>query len=354
VNNSFLPKKKIPVGILGATGSVGQKFIELLVNHPWFEITALAASERSSNRTYKDAANWFLPIQIPDKIARMSVQNCEPVLDCKIVFSGLDSSVAGEIEKQFAQAGYIVVSNSKNHRMDADVPLLVPEINSQHLEIVKQQNYGDGKIVTNPNCSTIGLVVAIKPLLDNFEIEAINVVTLQAISGAGYPGVASLDILDNVLPFINEEEEKIETEPLKIFGKYEDGVIQNINLKISAQCNRVAVSDGHLECVSVSFNEKVSAEEIKKAWRNFSGEPQVLSLPSAPNRPIYYFEEEYHPQPKLHRNLENGMAVSIGRLRKCEIFDYKFTLLSHNTVRGAAGGAILNTELMLSKGYIDI
>ncbi len=344
--------EKIKVGILGATGSVGQKFIELLANHPWFEITALAASKRSSNKLYKDAANWFMQTKCPNFIANMQVQICKPNLDCEIVFSGLDSSVAGEVETEFAQAGYFVLSNAKNHRMDIDVPLLVPEINGEHLDIINSQKYGKGKIVTNPNCSTIGLVLALKPLLDNFGIEAVNVVTLQALSGAGYPGVASLDIVDNVLPFINGEEDKIETEPLKIFGQYEEGNVKHQNFKISAQCNRVAVTNGHLECVSISLSKKVSEKEIIKVWQDFSGEPQKLDLPSAPKNPLHYFYEDHYPQPRLHRNLDKGMSVSIGRLRNCNIFDFKFNVLSHNTIRGAAGGAILNAELMVKKGYI--
>ena len=345
-------KPKIPVGILGATGSVGQKFIELLTNHPWFEIAALAASDRSSNRSYREAVNWFMQTPILPSIAQLPVQRCEPNLDCKIVFSGLDSIVAGEIETKFAQAGYIVISNSKNHRFDADVPLLIPEVNSDHLEIVKHQKSGKGMIVTNPNCSTIGLVIALKPLIDNFGIEAVNVVTLQALSGAGYPGVPSLDCVDNVLPFINGEEKKIETEPLKILGKYQNGSIKNIDLKISAQCNRVPVLDGHLECVSVKLKTKATPDDIKNVWQNFSGEPQRLNLPFAPQKPIHYFEEDHFPQPKLHRNIDKGMAVSIGRLRECSIFDFKFVLLSHNTIRGAAGGAILNAELMKAKNYL--
>lgn len=344
-------KQKIPVGILGATGSVGQKFIALLTNHPWFEIKALAASERSSNRPYREAVNWFMQTPIPPSIAQMPVQRCEPALDCKIVFSGLDSSVAGEIETKFAQAGYIVISNSKNHRFDPDVPLLIPEVNSDHLELVKHQNYGRGMIVTNPNCSTIGLVIALKPIIDNFGIEAVNVVTLQALSGAGYPGVSALDCIDNVLPFIGGEEEKIKTEPLKILGNYENGKIKNIDLKISAQCNRVPVLDGHLECVSVKLKTKATLDDLKQVWHDFSGEPQRLYLPFAPQKPIHCFEEANFPQPKLHRNIDKGMAVSIGRLRECNIFDFKFVLLSHNTIRGAAGGAILNAELMKAKGY---
>jgi aspartate-semialdehyde dehydrogenase len=351
MNNSTSPRK-IPVGILGATGSVGQKFIELLANHPWFEITALAASERSSNKSYNDAANWFLPTKCPDFIAEMPVQVCKPNLNCEIVFSGLDSSVAGEIETEFANAGYIVLSNAKNHRMDDDVPLLIPEINSEHLALIKKQNFGRGKIVTNPNCSTIGLALVLKPLLDNFGIENVNVVTLQALSGAGYPGVASLDIIDNVLPFISGEEDKIETEPLKIFGQYEEGNIKYQNIKISALCNRVAVTDGHLECVSVSLSEKAAEKEIIKIWKEFTAEPQKLNLPSAPKNPLYYFQDDDYPQPRLHRNIDKGMAACIGRLRKCNIFDYKFNVLSHNTIRGAAGGAILNAELMIKKGYI--
>lgn len=353
MTNHLNQAEKIPVGILGATGSVGQKFIELLANHPWFEITALAASERSSGRAYQEAVNWFMQTPLPANIARMPVNQCESNLPCKIVFSGLDASVAGEIETKFAQAGYIVVSNARNHRMDPDVPLLIPEVNSDHLDIVKQQNYGGGLIVTNPNCSTIGLVIALKPLLDAFGIDAVHVVTLQALSGAGYPGLSSLDSLDNVLPFIRGEEEKMESEPRKIFGKYDGRAIRNIDLKISAQCNRVAVTDGHLECVSVKLKAKASPEDVKKAWQEFSGEPQKLKLPFAPKHLISYFEEENFPQPKLHRHIEKGMAISIGRLQECNVFDYKFVLLSHNTIRGAAGGAILNAELMVKKGYIQ-
>lgn len=352
MKNLSTRKEKIPVGILGATGSVGQKFVELLADHPWFEIAALAASERSSGRVYKDAANWFMQNPIPDNIAGMRVNRCEPGLPCRIVFSGLDASVAGEIETEFANAGYIVVSNARNHRMDSDVPLLIPEVNSDHLDIVTRQKYGKGMIVTNPNCSTIGFVIALKPLIDSFGIEAVNVVTLQALSGAGYPGVPALDSLDNVIPFIGGEEQKMESEPLKILGEYKNGAIRNIELKISAQCNRVPVSDGHLECVSVKLKKKAAIENLKAAWNDFSGEPQKLNLPFAPEHPIHYFEEDKFPQPKIHRNIDKGMAVSIGRLRACSIFDYKFILLAHNTIRGAAGGAILNAELMVSKGYI--
>jgi aspartate-semialdehyde dehydrogenase len=343
---------KIPVGVLGATGSVGQKFIELLSNHPWFDVAEVAASERSAGNLYKDAVNWILSSSIPQKVANLTVKNCIPNLESKIVFSGLDSSVAGGIEEDFAKKGYIVVSNSKNHRMDKDVPLLVPEINPSHLELVKIQNYNGGCIVTNPNCSTIGLVLALKPLYDNFGLDTVNVVTMQALSGAGYPGISSLDIIDNVIPYISGEESKLESEPLKILGNLNSHEILNTSFKISAQCNRVAVADGHLECVQVKLKNKASESDLIEAWNNFSGEPQKLKLPTAPVKPIYYFSEEKYPQPKIHRNLDKGMAVSVGRLRKDSLLDYKFVVLSHNTVRGAAGGAILCAELMIAKDYI--
>lgn len=345
-------KSKIPVGILGATGSVGQKFIALLSNHPWFEIAEVAASERSAGKLYKQAVNWILSTSLPDEVANLEVKECEPNLKSKIVFSGLDSGVAGPIEEAFAKNGYIVVSNSKNHRMDKDVPLLVPEINADHLELIKTQKYNGGCIVTNPNCSTIGMVIALKPLYDNFGLEEVNVVTMQALSGAGYPGVASLDIIDNVIPYISGEEPKLESEPLKILGHFKQNHIQDEDIKISAQCNRVAVIDGHLECVQVKLKKKATKEEIIKIWRNFSAEPQKYNLPTAPLHPIYYFDEDKYPQPRIHRDIDKGMAVSVGRLREDPLFDYKFVVLSHNTNRGAAGGAILCAELMKAKGYI--
>ena len=345
--------KKIPVGILGATGSVGQMFVNLMQNHPWFEIAELAASERSQDKKYSDAVNWVIPRPLPEHIGNMIVKACEPNLKCKIVFSGLDSKVAGEIESNFAKNGYIVISNSKNHRMFEDVPLLIPDINPDHLDLIRSQKYGKGAIITNPNCSTIGLCMALKPLADNFGLEAVNVVTMQAISGAGYPGVASLDIIDNVVPYIGDEEGKMEIEPLKILGSLTNGKVDFAKFKISAHCNRVAVIDGHTECVSVKLNKKATEEEIINAWRNYTSEPQKLNLPTAPKHPVYYFEKANYPQPKIHRNLENGMAASVGRLRECPLFDYKFVVLSHNTIRGAAGCAILNAELLVEK-YKDI
>ena len=345
-------KNKIPVAVLGATGSVGQKFIELLINHPWFEVTEIAASDKSADKFYKDAVNWFSSVPLPSAIGNMKVKECKPNLKSKIVFSGLDASVAGEIETGFAKSGYIVISNSKNHRMDKDVPLLVPEINPEHLSLIKTQKFGEGFIVTNPNCSTIGLALALKPLMDKFGINDVNVVTMQALSGAGYPGVSSLDIIDNIVPFIGGEENKMETEPLKILGSLKNNKVVDLKIHISAQCNRVAVLEGHTECVQVNLKRKTSVNEIINAWKTFTGLPQKLKLPSAPLHPIHYFSEDKYPQPKIHRNTDKGMAVSIGRLRKDSIFDFKFVLLSHNTIRGAAGGAILCAELMLAKNII--
>jgi len=344
--------EKIPVGVLGATGSVGQKFIQLLENHPYFEVRELAASERSAGKKYAQTVNWFLPGQPPETVREMAIKPAEPNLDCRLVFSGLDASVAGDVETAFAQAGYLVVSNSKNHRFDTDVPLLIPEVNPDHLHLLKQQPY-PGKIVTNPNCSTIGLVMAVKPLIDVFGVEKLNVVTLQAISGAGYPGMSALTVLENAIPYIGGEEEKIESEPGKILGKLAKDHIIPLDLPISAQCNRVAVIDGHLLSVQVQLQKKADREDIINVWREFKSEPQSFNLPSAPRQPVHYLEAEDYPQPRLHRDIENGMAVSVGRLRKCPLFDYKFSVLSHNTVRGAAGGAILCAELMKAKGYLD-
>ncbi len=347
-----MAQNKIQVGVLGATGSVGQKFIALLADHPWFEVKEVAASERSAGKKYKDAVNWILSSPLPESIGNLTVKQCEPNLNCTLAFSGLDSSIAGEVETKFAEAGYYVVSNSKNHRMDNDVPLLIPEINADHLDIIKNQNH-KGCIITNPNCSTIGLVLALKPLADKFGLEAVNVVTLQALSGAGYPGISSLDIIDNVIPYISGEEEKMQSEPLKILGNFNGNTIDNIDLKISAQCNRVGAVDGHLECVQVKLKTKASIEDIKKAWDEFSGEPQKLNLPSAPRKTLHYFDDPKYPQPRIHRNIENGMGVAIGRLRPDTLLDYKFVVLSHNTVRGAAGGAILCAELLKEKGFIN-
>ncbi|MDP3764945.1 MAG: aspartate-semialdehyde dehydrogenase [Nanoarchaeota archaeon] len=346
---------KIKIGILGATGMVGQRFIDLLQNHPWFEVAELAASEKSAGKTYEAAmeGRWKVSAQIPEKVRKMKVRECKPDLDCKLVFSALDSSVAGPIEEDFAGNGYIVSSNSRNHRMDDDVPLLIPEVNAEHLSIIKKQKkrFGKGFIVTNPNCSAIGLVMALKPLDDAFGLKKVFVATMQAVSGAGYPGVASLDVLDNVVPYIGGEEEKIETESLKLLGKVKNDKFSFANIKISAQCNRVNVKDGHLEAVNVELVRKADLEQVKNAFRNFNP-LKKLNLPSAPNPPIVVREEIDRPQPKYDRDAGNGMAVTIGRVRKCNILDYRFLVLSHNTIRGAAGAAILNAELMKVKGFI--
>jgi len=344
--------EKIPVAVLGATGMVGQKLVELLSHHPWFKIVALAASERSQGQKYQSSTCWMMTKPLQKEIAEMTLSACEPRLPCRLVFSGLDSCVAGVIEENFAEAGYIVISNSCNHRMDPTVPLMIPEVNSHHLDLVKSQRFSTGMIVTNPNCSVAGLTMALKPLADKWGIEKAHVVTLQAISGAGYPGIPSLDIVDNVIPFISGEEEKIENEPLKILGDLSMEGVQPYKMRISAQCNRVAVMDGHMACISVKLKQQPAKDEIICAWKNFLNEAQALGLPTAPDMPIVYHSDERHPQPKLHRNLENGMVVSIGRLRECPLFDWKFALLSHNTIRGAAGCAILNAELMVKKGYI--
>ena len=344
--------KKIPVAILGATGSVGQKFIQLLSNHPYFEVAEVAASERSAGKTYAEAVNWILPEPIPKDVAKMKVKECVPNLNCKVAFSGLDASVAGEVEEDFARAGYIVVSNSKNHRQDTFVPLLIPEVNPDHIKLMEFQDYGEGKIVTNPNCSVIGMVIALKPIFNNFGLEAVNVVTMQAISGAGFPGVASLTILDNVVPFIGGEEEKMELEPRKLLGSFTPQGIKFLDILVSAQCNRVGVIDGHTETVQIKLSKKASKQDIINCWQQFKSEPQDLKLPSAPVQPIHYFDNPAYPQPRLHRNIENGMGVSVGRLRECNLFDYKFVVLSHNTIRGAAGGAILCAELLKAKNLL--
>ena len=352
-NSELHLRRRVPVGILGATGSVGQKFIELLRKHPWFEITALSASEKSNGKTYKEAVKWLQPTPIPAHIAKMPILPCEPNLDCKIVFSALDSTVAGTIEQQFAEKGYIVVSNAKNHRMDPDVPLLIPEVNLDHLALVKCQKFPNGgMIVTNPNCAAIGLAIALRPLVLEFGVESAHVVTLQSTSGAGFPGVPSLSVLDNVIPYIAHEEEKLETEPKKLFGSLKECHIEPYPIAVSAQVFRVPVTEGHTEAVSVKLGQKTSIDDIKRAWKEFWPPVQELHLPSSPTQIIHYFEEDDYPQPKLHKDLEQGMAVSIGKLQKCSVLDYKFVFLSHNTVRGAAGGSILIGEALVKQGYV--
>ncbi len=335
---------------------VGQTLVQLLGKHPWFEVTELAASDKSAGRTYEEvmASRWNISSEIPEYAKDIKVKECLPKLDCDIALSALDSGVAQAVEEDFAKAGYAVSSNAKNHRMDADVPLLIPEINADHADLIKEQQRHrgwKGFIVTDPNCSTIHMCIALKPLYDNFGLEKVMVTTMQALSGGGYPGVPSMDIVDNVIPFINDEEDKVETEPLKIFGRFSKTRIDPADFGVSAQCNRVAVKQGHTECVSVKLSRKADIEDVLAAFKEFRPNGK-LKLPSSPEHPIVYLKNDNRPQPKLDVNLENGMASVVGRLRACGVLDYKFVVLGHNLIRGAAGAAILNAELLKVKGYI--
>ncbi len=347
--------KKFKAGVLGATGMVGQRLVSMLANHPWFELTEVAASERSAARRYADVVRWHLDTPIPKGAADLTVKALAPSLDCDFVFSALDSSVAGPAEEEFARAGYPVVSNSKNHRMAADVPLLIPEVNAAHLDAIplqqKNRGYTTGFIVTNPNCSTAGLVLALKPLADAFGLEKIFVVTMQAVSGAGYPGVASMDIQGNVIPFISGEEEKMETEPQKLLGKWNGQRFVDAGLSLSAHCNRVPVIEGHLESVSLSLKKVASLGEVREALRTFEVDAALAALPTAIRHPIVVLDDETRPQPRRDVNAGNGMAAVVGRIRPCPILDVKMTLLSHNLVRGAAGAALLNAELLAARGF---
>jgi aspartate-semialdehyde dehydrogenase len=344
----------IPVGILGATGMVGQQFIALLANHPWFTIDWLGASQRSEGKAFSDAAAWRLPNRLPGEIARKKVEAAAPGNAPKLVFSGLDASVAGEIEAAFAEAGHLVVSNSRNYRMEDTVPLLVPEINADHLALLDAQGTArgwKGRIVTNPNCSTIVITMALAPLRQ-FDLKTTMLTTLQAISGAGYPGVPSWDILGNVIPHIGGEEEKIETETKKILGSLGKGSVDFHPVTVSATTTRVPVQNGHTASISVGLGQRPSPEAVVDAWRSCRGRPQDLDLPTAPARPVVYLEEANRPQPTLDVNRDGGMTVSVGRLRACKVLDYKFVALGHNTIRGAAGAAILNAELMHREGLL--
>jgi aspartate-semialdehyde dehydrogenase len=346
---------RITVGILGATGTVGQRFIQLLADHPWFEVTAVAASERSIGRRYADACHWLLPTPMPEGIAQLVVGPVEPGLDCRLVFSSLPSNVAAAVEAQFAQAGYAVCSNASAHRMDPDVPLLIPEVNADHvalLEVQRARRGWRGWIATSANCSATQLALALKPLHEAFGVRALHVTTLQAVSGAGHPGVPSLDILGNVVPYIRGEEEKIESEPLKMLGTLRDGGIVEAPVTISAQCNRVPVHDGHTECVSVRFERQPDREALIDALASFRGPHAVSELPSTPRQPIVVRDEPDRPQPVLDRDAGGGYTVSVGRIRRCPLFDHKFVILGHNTLRGAAGGAIHNAELLAAEGWL--
>lgn len=359
------PTEKIPVAVLGATGSVGQRFVQMLEHHPWFRVHEVVASERSAGKTYGEASGWLLDTPIPEATAGKTVRKLGEDLESRLVFSGLDSSVAGDAEEEYASRGCAVVSNARNHRMASDVPLLIPEINDDHLKAIeaqKKRRGGEGFIVTNPNCSTIGLALALAPVERQHGIDCVQVATMQAISGAGYSGVSSFEILDNVVPYISGEEDKIESEPRKIFGTWNDGRFEDREMVISAQSNRVPVIDGHLLCISFRYvnssdlrrhfpMEKL-IEDAKHAIESFNGEPQRLGLPSAPQRPVRLAGNEDRPQPRLDREAERGMSVTVGRLRPCPVLDVRMVALVHNTIRGAAGAAILNAELLEARELI--
>ena len=345
---------QIEVGVLGATGMVGQQFIALLARHPWFKVTWLGASQRSEGKAYRDAAAWRLPAPPPDEVSRLMVEQAVPGRAPKLVFSGLDSSVAGDIEGAFAAGGHVIVSNSRNYRMDAAVPLVIPEVNADHLKLLDAQGAArgwKGRIVTNPNCATVVLSMALAPLRQ-FGLKTVMLTTLQAISGAGYPGVASWDILGNVIPFIDGEEEKIQSETQKILGCLTNGIVDPHPVVISASTTRVAVHNGHTESIAVELEQAVPPDALIDAFNTFRGRPQELKLPSAPPQPVVYLTERNRPQPALDVDRDGGMTVSVGRLRPCPVLDYKFIALGHNTIRGAAGAAILNAELMHREGRL--
>lgn len=352
--------KKIEVGILGATGMVGQRFVSLLENHPWFELAWVGASEKSSGKKYGEACNWRLRDPMPEKARALQVYDCDPGAHPgklpQLMFASLDSKVAGEVEGAFARAGHVVVSNSGNYRMEADVPLVIPEVNPDHLALVRTQRKErkwKGMIVTNPNCTVIGLAMSLAPLHQAFGLDKVMMTSMQAVSGAGYPGVPTLDIMGNVIPYIANEEEKVEREARKLLGKLIDGHVQPGEFAVSAHCNRVQVEDGHTESISVSLKSKATVEDLVRVWRAFRGVPQERDLPFAPKRAIVVRDERDRPQPKFDLMTEHGMAAVVGRVRPCAVLQFKYTALSHNTIRGAAGAALLNAELMKAEGYLD-
>ena len=347
--------KKVRVGVLGATGAVGQRFVQLLAGHPWFDLVAVAASERSAGRSYGEACAWKLDVPMTAAAGDLVVQPVEPKLPCELVFSALDAAVAGPVEEAFAAAGYAVLSNARNHRMDDDVPLLVPEVNPGHTALIAAQRKRRGWrgfIATNPNCSTATLVLALAPLERRFGLKAVVVTTLQAISGAGYPGLPSLDILGNVIPFIAGEEEKVERETQKILGTMAGPGVTPHPVVVSAQTTRVPVVDGHTASVFVTLGSDPGLEAVRDAFRTYRGEPQERGLPSAPEHPTLLMDQDDRPQPRLDANRERGMASVVGRVRRCELMGYKFIVLGHNTIRGAAGAALLNAELLMAQGLL--
>jgi aspartate-semialdehyde dehydrogenase len=348
--------ERIRVAVLGATGSVGQRFVQLLAEHPWFQVAELVASERSVGKRYRDATDWRLDANMPAEAADLVVKDYSEQIDSPVAFSAMPGEVAGEIEQRLAKEGHAVLSNTSTHRMDPDVPLLIPEVNADHVAAIETQkkNRGwSGYIVTNPNCSAIHMVLTLKPLQDAFGLDAVMVTTMQAVSGAGYPGVPSLDMIDNVVPYIGNEEEKMAEETRKLLGRY-NGRFEDAEIVVSAACNRVAVRDGHTEAVAVRLMQQASPEEVVNVFNAFRGKPQELNLPSAPSRPVVVRCEPNRPQPVLDRDAENGMASVVGRVRPCPILGIKYVLLGHNTIRGAAGASILNAELFKVEGLLPV
>jgi aspartate-semialdehyde dehydrogenase len=339
------------VAVLGATGMVGQRFIERLANHPFFELSDLAASSRSAGKKYGEAAKWVLGSAMPEKVKGAVIKEVDPKkIKAEIVFSALPSEIAREVEPKFAREGFVVASNASAYRTEKDVPIMVPEINPEHLdllEVQKENRRWDGCIFTDPNCTIATAILSLKPIYDKFGIKSVFIATMQAVSGAGYTGVPSMAITENVIPFIKNEEKKVETEGLKILGKFDGEKILPANFRVSASCNRVPVIDGHTESIFVETKKKCSIDEVKKVMKNFRGLPQKLKLPTAPENPIIVKEEEDRPQPRLDRYSQNGMAVTVGRIREDPILDFKYTVLGHNTIRGAAGNSVLSAELLV-------
>lgn len=358
MNNQSEPTKKLDVAVLGATGSVGQRYIELLANHPRFRLAELVGSERSAGKRYGDIADWRVSAAPPDDAGNMTIKHHEEPLSSPIVFCSLPGGIAYEVEQKLASEGHAVFSNARDNRMEADVPLLIPEVNPEHAKVIDLQRdrrgWSEGFIVTNPNCSTIHLVLALKPIWDAFGIEQCMVTTMQASSGAGYPGVPSLDLIDNVVPFIGGEEEKMEIESRKLLGGFDGVDFHYADMGISAQCNRVPVRHGHTETVNLKLGTKASPDEVISVLRGFRGRPQELGLFMAPEHPIIVRDHADRPQPALDRDVERGMSSIVGRVRECSLFDVKFVVLGHNTIRGAAGASILNAEMMLGDGYIRV
>ena len=339
--------KKIPVAVLGATGAVGQRMVLLLASHPWFEIVQVCASEKNEGKSYADAVSWLLPDPVPSAVRSMVLTSPKLASQAKMAFSALDSGIALSIEKKWAEEGVAVVTNAAPHRVDPTVPLVVPEVNPDHIALVERQGFPlGGMIVANPNCVTIGLTLALKPLIDCFGIKSVMVTTFQATSGAGFPGVPSLSILDNIVPNIPGEEEKIENEPKKIFARFDGAELHYSSIQISAASARVPLLEGHLKAVSVKLSTKVTIDTVQEAFCNYRFPLKDFSLPSSPKQPLRFFSEQTFPQPRLHRMTDNGMSISVGALRPCSVGDIKFFTLSHNTIRGAAGGSILLGELL--------